>query len=288
MRILVTGTQGQVVTALKTADPGIVTLGRPEIDLADPSSLRAPILALRPDAIVSAAAYTAVDKAESEPDIARVVNGEAPAELARIAGDLGIPILHLSTDYVFPGDKPEPYNEDDATGPVSVYGVTKLAGEQGIRAGTANHVILRTAWVYSPYGANFVKTMLRLAETRDEVGVVDDQYGCPTYAPDIAGAVLAIACRLVADPSLALRGTFHLTAPDETNWAGFAETVFAGLAARGGKKVIVNPIPTRSYPTPARRPANSRLSGAKLKAVYGMELPSWRTSLAACLDILLA
>ncbi|HVZ29419.1 MAG TPA: dTDP-4-dehydrorhamnose reductase [Asticcacaulis sp.] len=286
MRILVTGTQGQVVTALKAANADVIALGRPDIDLAEPGSLRAPITAARPDVMVSAAAYTAVDKAESEPDLARAINGEAPGELARIAAELGVPLLHLSTDYVFNGARSEPYAEDDATGPVSVYGATKLMGEEAIRAATPNHIILRTAWVYSPFGGNFVRTMLRLAETRDEVNVVDDQLGCPTYAPDIARAVLAIARRAVADRSPCLRGTFHLTAPDETTWAGFAQAIFAGLTARGGKKVIVNPIPSSAYPTPARRPANSRLNGKKLEAAYGIVLPSWRVSLDACLDIL--
>lgn len=286
MRILVTGTQGQVVTALKAADADVMALGRPDIDLADPKSLRGPITAARPDVIISAAAYTAVDKAESEPDLARAINGEAPGDLARIASELGVPLLHLSTDYVFDGAKPEPYVEDDATGPVSVYGATKLMGEEAIRSVMANHVILRTAWVYSPFGSNFVRTMLRLAETRDEVNVVDDQRGCPTYAPDIAKAMLTIARRVAADPSSVLRGTFHLTAPDEATWAGFAQAIFAGVATHGGKKVIVNPIPSSAYPTPARRPANSRLNGKKLEAAYGIVLPSWRVSLDACLGAL--
>ena len=287
MRIVVTGTQGQVVTALKAADADVIALGRPGIDLAEPLSLRAPVRIARPDVIVSAAAYTAVDKAESEPELARKVNGEAPGELGRIAAELGVPLLHLSTDYVFDGTKDMPYVEGDPIGPVSVYGATKLIGEEGVRAATSNHVILRTAWVYSPYGANFVKTMLRLAETRDEINVVADQCGCPTYAPDIARAILAIARRAVSDPSPALRGTFHLSAPDEASWAEFAVAVFAGLASRGGKKMIVNPIPASAYPTPARRPANSRLDGTKLRAAYGIALPSWRASLDVCLDELL-
>ena len=290
MRILVTGTQGQVVTALKRAaraDEEIITLGRPDIDLAHPRRLRAPVLAARPDVIVSAAAYTAVDKAESEPELAHAINALAPRQLAKIAAELRIPIIHLSTDYVFDGEKSEPYTEDDRTGPVSVYGRTKLLGEKGVRAATYNHAILRTAWVYSPYGANFVKTMLRLAQTRDEVSVVDDQWGCPTSADDIANIILMFAQCLLASPDDDLRGTFHVTAPDEATWAEFATAIFAGLNTRTGKNVIVNPIPTSAYPTPAKRPANSRLDGSKLKARYGIALPPWRKSLEPCLDALL-
>ena len=291
MRILVTGTAGQVVTAIRAAAPTgveIIALGRPDIDLADPAGLAGPITAARPDVIVSAGAYTAVDKAESEPDLAHVINGEAPGALARIAHDLNIPIIHISTDYVFDGSKDAPYVEDDTTGPLGVYGASKLAGEINVRQGTPNHAILRTAWVYSPYGANFVKTMLRLSESRDELSVVADQYGCPTSAIDIAHAVLAVADRLDKDPSPDLRGTFHLSAPDEANWAGFAGAIFDGLAARGGKTVKVNPIPSSAYPTPAKRPANSRLNGDRLEAAYGLRLPSWRVSLAKTLDALLA
>ena len=296
MRIVVTGKHGQVVTALKAAAPHGVTilpLGRPECDLAQPNTLTEAIEAMMPDVIISAAAYTAVDKAESEPDLAHTINGLAPEALSHIARELHVPILHLSTDYVFDGSKVEPYEESDATGPVSVYGATKLQGENGIRHGTDNHVILRTAWVYSPYGANFVKTMLRLSETRDEINVVCDQHGCPTSALDIAAALIEIAHKVRKDTSPHLRGTFHLTAPDEASWAGFAEAIFAGQQARadkglGGKAITVHPIPTSAYPMPARRPANSRLNGAKLKAAYGIELPSWRLSLQTVLDQLIA
>lgn len=291
VRIAVTGTTGQVVSAILAAAPSdveIIALGRPDIDLADPDSLRQPIVAVRPDVIVSAAAYTAVDKAESEPELAQAVNGVAPGVLAAIASDLGVPVIHLSTDYVFDGSKPGPYVEDDVTGPLGVYGATKLAGEIAVRAATDDHVILRTAWVYSQFGGNFVKTMLRLAQSRDEVSVVADQRGCPTCAVDIACAVIAIARQLKDNESSALRGTFHLSAPDEASWADFATAIFAGLAARGGKTVGVNSIATRDYPTPARRPANSRLNGDRLAAAYGIRLPSWRQSLDGTLDILLS
>ena len=290
MRIVVTGTTGQIVSAILAVAPSdvkITALGRPVIDLADRDSLRAPILAARPDIIVSAAAYTAVDKAESEPDLAQAVNGVAPGVLAAVAREFGVPIIHLSTDYVFGGSKAGPYVEDDVTGPLGVYGASKLAGEAAVRAASDNHVILRTAWVYSEFGGNFVKTMLRLAESRDEVSVVADQKGCPTCAVDIARAVIAIARRLQDDASPALRGTFHLSAPDEASWAEFAGAIFAGLAARGGKAVRVLPIATSDYPTPARRPANSRLDADRLARMYGLRLPSWRTSLNTVLDTLL-
>jgi len=291
MRILVTGTNGQVDTSLQALagtlpDIELIRIGLPGADLSRPQTLAAHVLAVRPDVIVSSAAYTAVDKAESEPELAQVVNGDGPGELARLAAQLNVPILHLSTDYVFAGDKATPYTEEDKPAPASVYGRTKLSGEAQIAAATPNHVILRTAWVYSPYGNNFVKTMLRLGETRDEINVVADQQGCPTYAPQIARGLIHVARRVTADADPALRGVFNLTGQGETSWAGFAEAIFAGAAARGGKAVRVNPIPSSQYPTPAKRPGNSRLSGAKLQAVYGLELDPWRTSLGQCLDAL--
>jgi dTDP-4-dehydrorhamnose reductase len=287
MRIVVTGKEGQVDTSVQAIGESlgleIMRVGLPEIDLSKPETLSGPIKAARPDVIISSAAYTAVDKAESEAALAQAINGDGPGELAKIAAELDIPLLHLSTDYVFAGDKDGLYSEGDATGPVSVYGVTKLSGELQIAAATPNHVILRTAWVYSPYGNNFVKTMLRLSETRDELNVVADQRGCPTYAPEIARALLLIAQKLVGDPDPALRGIFHLTGQGETTWAGFAEAILEGSALRGGKAVKVNPIPTEAYPTPARRPANSRLSGEKLAEGYNLRLDPWRVSLDDCL-----
>lgn len=292
MRIAVTGKQGQVVTALieRGAEAGveIIAVGRPELDLADPASIRRVLSEIKPDAIVSAAAYTAVDKAESEPELAFAVNAKGPQALAEVADELGIPVVHLSTDYVFPGDKSGIYLETDATGPVSVYGQSKLAGEEAIAAAAANHAILRTAWVYSPFGANFVKTMLRLAETRDALNVVSDQHGTPTSALDIADAVIAIAKRLATDSDPKLRGTFHLTGSGDATWAEFAEEIFAGLKAKNGKEISVGRITTEEYPTPAKRPANSRLSTDKLKDTYGIVLPDWKRSTAVVLDRLLA
>ena len=292
MRILVTGKEGQVDTSLQQLgdampDIEVIRIGLPDIDLSRPETLERPVREARPDVIVSSAAYTAVDRAESEPALAEAINAAGPGELARLAKIMNLPLLHLSTDYVFPGDKDSPYIETDTPGPVSVYGLTKLSGEMAIENATANHVILRTAWVYSPFGGNFVKTMLRLGETRDEVNVVADQHGCPTYALEIAQALIVVARRVTADPDSALRGIFHLTGCGETTWARFAEAIFDGAARRGRNPVKVNPIEASAYPTPAKRPANSRLSGQKLKDVYGLELKPWLTSLDDCLDRLL-
>ncbi len=291
MRIAVTGKQGQVVSALLERGPvagvEIVAVGRPELDLVDRASIRAVLSQIKLDVIVSAAAYTAVDKAESEEELAFVVNAEGPTAIAEVAKELGVPIVHLSTDYVFSGDKQGLYVETDATGPVSVYGRSKLAGEEGVAAANPNHVILRTAWVYSPFGANFLKTMLRLAETRDAVNVVADQHGTPTSALDIADAVIAMATLLCADSDPKLRGIFHMTGSGEGTWADFAEAIFAGLQAKCGREVSVGRITTMDYPTLAKRPANSRLSNDKLKQVYGIVLPDWRQSTRVVLDRLL-
>ena len=289
MRLVVTGHEGQVATALaKTGamqDVQVVRLGRPELDLERPETIAPALQAARPDVVVSAAAYTAVDQAEYEPQRARQVNAISPGVLAQVAAHLGVPIVHLSTDYVFDGTKPSPYVETDPTGPMTVYGATKLEGEQTVAAANPRHGIVRTAWVYAPYGKNFVRTMLRLAETREEVGVVADQFGCPSYAPDIAAGILQIAQTLVrgkGDP-----GIYHMAGGGETSWAGFAAAVFEGSARRGGPAARVKPIASSDYPTPAARPANSRLDCNRLLTAYGVALPNWRRSLEHCLDILL-
>ncbi|MGO8143731.1 dTDP-4-dehydrorhamnose reductase [Rhizobium leguminosarum] len=291
MRIAVTGKQGQVVQSLLRRGAGmgveISAVGRPEMDLADPASIAAAFSALRPDVIVSAAAYTAVDKAESEPELAFSVNEAGAGAVAEASALIGAPVIHISTDYVFSGDKASAYSEEDATAPISVYGRSKLAGEKAVAAANPNHVILRTAWVYSPFGTNFLKTMLRLSETRDHLRVVADQTGCPTSALDIADAILAIATRIVADPEPSLRGTFHLTGSDEASWADFAEEIFAELPKSGGRNVGVERIPTADYPTPAKRPANSRLNGDKLARIYGIRLPDWKQSMKIVMQDLL-
>ena len=231
---------------------------------------------------VNAAAYTAVDKAETEPEVALRINGEGPGFVAEIAAELQTPLLHLSTDYVFDGALNRPYLENDHTGPTGAYGQSKLLGEQKIAAIHPDSAILRTAWVYSPFGANFVKTMLRLGETREEVSVVADQIGNPTSALDIADTLVTIAARLRTDSDPKLRGVFHMTGTGEATWADFAEAVFQEAERHGRAPVRVKRVATVDYPTPARRPANSRLDTTKLAQCYGVKLPDWRTSLAVC------
>lgn len=293
MRILVTGREGQVATALREIGPArgheILTVGRPAFDLAVPASVVATVEALRPDAIVSAAAYTAVDKAESEPEAALAVNAAGPGALAEAARALGVPVVHLSTDYVFDGTKPTPYVESDPVAPASVYGSTKLAGERAVLAAQSASAVLRTAWVYAPFGVNFVRTMLRLGETMDTVRVVADQRGAPTSALDIAEAVIAVAGNLAADPANpALAGVFHMTGAGEATWADFAEAIFEGAARRGRRRTVVERITTAEFPRPARRPANSRLDCTRLRQAHGVALPNWRASLETVLDRLLA
>jgi dTDP-4-dehydrorhamnose reductase len=293
IRIAVIGREGQVARALAEAGPAlnaeIIQLSRPELDLSRPATVGPALNAAAPDIVVNAAAYTAVDQAEREPELAAAVNERGAGLVAEASKALGVPVIHLSTDYVFGGNKTNAYVEEDSVAPATTYGASKLAGERAVAAATGQHVILRTAWVYAPYGKNFVRTMLALAESRDEVRVVADQIGCPTYAPDIAVAIVGIAQTLLSDPSdPLLRGIFHLAGSGETSWAGFASAIFAFLAAKGRRKPALIPITSADYPTPARRPANSRLSCAKLARVYGIELPSWRDSLEICLERLVS
>ncbi len=291
MRIAVTGSKGQVATSLIERAKGkveVVALGRPAFDLTDRAAVIAGLDAARPHVVVNAAAYTAVDKAEAEEADAVRVNGAGAGHVAEAAARLGVPILHLSTDYVFDGALDRPYREEDPTAPTGAYGRSKLAGERAVTERCEDSVILRTAWVYSPFGTNFVRTMLRLNETRDEIGVVADQRGNPTSALDIADAVIAIAARMKDDASPGLRGVFHMTGSGEATWADLAETVFHEAAARGRRLTHVRRIATADYPTPARRPANSRLDNEKLARVYGVRLPEWRQSAADCCDRLLS
>ncbi len=291
MRIIVTGLTGQVVSGLierAPADVELIALGRPRLDLSVREAVLAALRATHCDAIVNAAAYTEVDKAESEPDVAMRVNADGAGYVAEIAAELKKPLVHLSTDYVFDGALDRPYREDDPTGPTSAYGRSKLVGEQKIAEIHDNHAILRTAWVYSPSGANFVRTMLRLGQSRDEVGVVADQFGNPTSALDIADAVLTISRRMVADHSPSLRGVFHMSGTGDASWADFAEAIFAEGEKSGRAPVRVKRIGTKDYPTPAPRPANSRLDCGKLQRTYGVALPHWRESLAPCVARLLA
>lgn len=283
MRIVVTGREGQVARSLLERGPKagheVVALGRPALDLAaGPDSIIAAIRGAEPDIVVSAAAYTAVDNAESEPEAAYAVNEAGARSVARAAGELGVPLIHLSTDYVFAGDKASPYVEDDRTSPTGVYGASKLAGEEAVLSEHHDAAVLRTAWVYSPFGSNFVKTMLRLAGQRDEIAVVADQRGNPTNALDIADGIFAVAENLAGGDEPAQRGIFHMTADGEASWAEFAEAIFAASAKAGGANPRVRHIATADYPTPARRPANSRLDCTRLAANHGVRLPHWRSS----------
>ncbi|MBF9031173.1 dTDP-4-dehydrorhamnose reductase [Rhodobacterales bacterium HKCCE3408] len=277
--ILVFGRTGQVATAL-ARDADVIALGREMADLTDPAACAAIIRERRPQAVINAAAYTAVDKAESEEAIAHVINAEAPGAMAQAAAELGVPFVHISTDYVFDGSGSgaAPWRPDDATGPLGAYGRTKLAGEDAVRAAGGVHVILRTAWVFSATGANFVKTMLRLGATRDELGIVADQIGGPTPADAIADACLTIARKLMTAPDLS--GTYHFSGAPDTSWAGFARTIFeaADLSVR------VNEIATSDYPTPAARPANSRLDCSATDAAFGIPRPDWRAALRAVIQ----
>lgn len=291
--LLVTGRDGQVARAIRdvlpTAGWDVVAIGRPEADLERPETVAEAIRQARPAVVVSAAAYTAVDKAEDEPDRAHAVNAVAPGLIAAAAAEVGAPVIHFSTDYVFDGTKRSPYVEADTTAPLGVYGATKLAGEAAVAAANPRHVIVRTAWVASPVGSNFVRTMLRLSAERPALRVVADQVGAPTFAADLAGAVRAIAEQLIApaEHSGERFGVFHLSSEGETSWHGFAEAIVAGAARRGREAVPVEAIATADYPTRARRPAYSKLSSEKIARVYGVRLPHWRASLETCLDVLL-
>jgi len=235
-----------------------------------------------PDVVVNAAAYTAVDKAETEPAVARAVNALGAEHVARACAAHSVPIIHISTDYVFDGTKDSPYVEDDPTAPINVYGRTKLEGEQRVAKACERHLILRTAWVHSPWGANFVKTMLRLATTRPNIGVVDDQKGSPTYAPHLAAIVLAVAARVAADPAAMRWGVYHAVGGGETTWFGFAREIFLSARKHELPAAEVTAITTADYPTPARRPANSRLNCDRLRQSFGLELPDWRLGVESC------
>ena len=290
MRLFVIGAEGQVARSLREAasrsDDIIFGFGvRPDLDVLQPASVAKALKAFRPDLVVNPAAYTAVDRAETEPDQAFAVNRDGARAVAAAAADRGVPVIHLSTDYVFDGKKQEPYSETDNVGPQGVYGRSKLEGEREVAATNPNHIVLRTSWVYAPFGTNFVRTMLRLSAERERLTVVDDQRGCPTYAPDIAGAILAIARIWAASAwDAKYAGVTHLAGPDVRTWCGFAREIVQGAAQRGGRLIPVDPIPTSDYPTPATRPANSCLSTHRLQALFGLSLPPLKTSLDDCLD----
>jgi len=273
MNLLVFGKTGQVARELARIAPDATFLGRDTADLMDPAACAAVIAASNADAVINAAAWTAVDKAEDEEAAATTVNGDAPTAMARAAATKGIPFLHISTDYVFDGSGELPFQPDDPTAPLNAYGRSKLAGEIGVRAADGPHLILRTSWVVSAHGANFVKTMLRLGRERESLNVVADQIGGPTPAAAIAQALVAVAGSLLDGVE---GGTHHLSGNPDTSWADFAREIMgqAGLPCR------INDIPTAAYPTPARRPQNSRLDCSLLDATFGIPRPDWRAGLS--------
>lgn len=288
--ILITGAGGQLGTELQRcvwpAGWQVTAVDVAELDLRDTAAILA-LVALRPwAAVINGAAYTAVDKAETDRVTAWAVNAMAPAAFAEGCAQAGIPLIQVSTDYVFAGDKAGAWEVDDPVAPLGVYGASKLGGELAVRTSGARHAIVRTAWVVSAHGANFVKTMLRVAETRDTLSVVADQRGSPTSAADLAAALRTIAVRLVEDPD-APTGTFHFSNAGDISWADFATEIFRQSALRGGPGADVVPIPSSDYPTPARRPANSLLSHDAIRAAYGITPRDWRIALGDILDELI-
>ncbi|WP_054891692.1 MULTISPECIES: dTDP-4-dehydrorhamnose reductase [unclassified Pseudomonas] len=285
MKILVCGRNGQVAQALQQALAGLGELhllGRDQLDLAHPEGMREPLRQLAPDLVINAAAHTAVDQAESEASLAQAINAEGPRVLAEEAARLGAPLIHYSTDYVFDGNKTTPYVEDDPVHPLGVYGQSKLAGEQAIAAVGAEHLILRTSWVYSLHGRNFLLTMQRLLQERPQLKVVDDQIGAPTWAGTIAASTRAMIERWQAGQAGAW-GTYHLTAQGETSWFGFAQAIAEQLKARDLPCAELLPIPSSEYPTPARRPLNSRLDCSRLAREWQVSQPHWQQALIDCL-----
>ena len=281
MRIFLTGATGQIggelLSLLSTHD--VIAPSRAECDLADPQSIRRAVRAAHCDLIINPAAYTAVDRAEQEPDLARAINADAPAVLGEEAKKLSVPLIHFSTDYVFDGVGTAPYDETHPVSPISVYGSTKLDGERAVQAAGGTFLILRTAWVYGRRGKNFLLTIERLARERPRLTIVADQRGTPNWARELARAAAALALR-DPDELSALSGIYNLTAQGETTWYGFAGAIVESMRLANPPEIV--PITTAEFPTPARRPAYSVLSGDKLKRAFGIELPPWRDSLTEC------
>ena len=270
--ILVFGKTGQLAIELQRLN-GVMALGRDDVDLSYPATCASAIREYAPKAVINAAAYTAVDKAEDEEHLATIINGDAPTAMAHACATLRIPLVHISTDYVFDGSGHTPWQPDDVTKPQNAYGRSKLMGENGIRNSGAVHAILRTSWVVSAHSANFVKTMLRLTETRDAISVVSDQIGGPTPARDIAAACIKIAEQLVQVPSKS--GTYHLSGAPDVSWAEFATEIFT----HAGRLASIIPVPTTEYPTPASRPLNSRIDCRSTEQVFGVTRPHWKDGL---------
>ena len=270
--ILVFGKTGQVATELQRLS-GVIALGRNNVDLSDPAACAAAVRKHAPKAVINAAAYTAVDKAEDEEQLATIINGDAPTAMAAACAALGIPLVHISTDYVFNGTGDAPYCPDDRAEPQNAYGRSKLAGEIGICESGAMHAILRTSWVVSSHGTNFVKTMLGLSKTRDLINVVADQVGGPTPARDIAVACVEIAEQLIQEPSKS--GIYHFSGAPNVSWAEFAKEIFV----EAGRLVNITPISTAEYPTPAKRPLNSRMDCRSTERAFGVTRPDWQNGL---------
>ena len=289
--ILLSGARGQVgwevARRATAAGLNVQACGHAELDITQRDAVLRAVETAAPKAIVNAGAYTAVDKAESERDTAFTVNRDGPKHLAEACARVGIPLIHISTDYVFDGAKTSAYVEDDPVAPLGVYGASKLAGEDAVRASGAQHVIMRTAWVYGIEGNNFVKTMLRLGRERDTLRVVADQHGCPTFAGDLADAILTVFRNVTANPKPEMWGTFHCVNAEPTTWNAFARRIFDLAAPKLGKKPIVEAITTAEFPTPAKRPANSVLDCGKIKRIHGVALRSWPTALEEVLTAIL-
>ena len=287
--IMVTGGAGQLATAMEREGGAIVRrIGRPAFDFDRPASIAEAVQAIQPAFVVNAAAWTAVDAAEADPEAAGRANRDGPAILAALCADAGIPLIHVSTDYVFDGNKGAPYTETDPTSPTGVYGATKLEGEQAVLAAWPRAIVLRTSWVYSATGKNFVRTMLGAAQKTDRLRVVADQQGCPTAARDLAVAILAIVARLCEGWEDRYSGVFHAAGTGSATWHGFAETLFQDAAKYGHPVPTVDPIATVDWPTPAKRPPDSRLDCTKLSQMFDVRLPEWRDGLSRTVAELLA
>ena len=283
MKLLVIGAQGQVGSELclqNSSEFKIVGMGRNELDVTDKKQVNGAIEKQKPDFVINASAYTAVDKAEEEADLAYAVNSEGPKNLARSCVDKNIPLIHISTDYVFDGNATTPYKEEDTTKPANIYGKSKLSGEEAVRDICPQHIILRTSWVFGRYGNNFVKTMLRLGQERDELSVVCDQEGCPTAAHHIAEAIIKV-CQVLnkTENQDNLWGTYHFSGAPMTNWYAFAQVIFDVAVGYGLKSPDLNAIPTSDYPTPAKRPRYTVLDSSKIERKFCISSPDWHKAL---------
>ena len=292
LKVLVIGAEGQLAHALvetaKSTDIAVVAVGRPELDLLKPTPLARAVEDVAPNVVVNVAAYTGVDKAETEPELAYAINAEGAGRVAEACAGKATPLIHISTDYVFDGELARSYREDDQPAPLGVYAQSKLDGERHVADVCQRHVILRTAWVYSPFGNNFLKTMLRLADNQSEIGVVDDQIGNPTYAPHLAEGILAVARQIISGPENDRRwGVYHMAGAGEATWCRLAREIFAQSKSLGGPVAHVRPIRRAEYPMLAKRPANSRLDCSNCASVFGVRLPEWPIGVAECVRRLL-